>query len=391
LSHLTPDHFEGNQNCDRSQPPEETVAVAAAPVDAAPVEGVEPPAPADRSSSVSIRDVARSAGVSYQTVSRVINDSPNVSVAARTAVQEAIERLGFRPNRAARALAGGPVQSVTVFASNTTLYGYSAALEGIEEATREVGFQMGVRVVEEREETSRAAVEHALEPGSAVIVIAFDRAGAQALTWVPGGVPTVAMIQAPTALAPSRPSVWLDETTAAKRATAYLLSLGHETVHHLPIPSWPRATPRMEGWRAALEESGVVPPTPCNPGWTAQWGYEIGRELAETPEVTALLCGNDDMALGVLRAMQEAGRDVPGDISIVGFDDIPAARYLSPSLTTVRQDFKALGKVAFAHLLELSSSTRRMPAIATPIAELIIRESTGPPPGGRTGRTQAAQ
>jgi len=329
--------------------------------------------------------------VSYQTVSRVINDSPNVSATSRTAVQDAIDLLGFRPNRAARALAGGPVQSVTVFTSNTTLYGFSAALEGIEEATREVGFQMGVRVVEERAEASRAAVEHALEPGSSVIVIAFDRAGAQALTWVPREVPTVAMIQAPTALAPARSSVWLDETAAAKRATAYLLSLGHATVHHLPIPSWPRATPRMEGWRAALEESGVVPPEPLQPGWTAQWGYEIGRQLVGNPGVTALLCGNDDMALGVLRAMREAGCEVPGDISIVGFDDIPAARYLSPALTTVRQDFKALGKVAFAHLLELSNSSRRMPAIATPIAELIIRESTGPPLGSRAAGMQAAQ
>jgi len=147
----------------------------------------------------------------------------------------------------------------------------------------------------------------------------------------------------------------------------------------------------MEGWRAALEESGVVAPEPLQAGWTAQWGYEVGRELVDNPEVTALLCGNDDMALGVLRAMHEAGRDVPGDISIAGFDDIPAARYLSPSLTTVRQDVKALGKLAFAHLLELSSSTRRMPSIATPIAELIIRESTGPPPGPRKGRTEAAQ
>ncbi len=386
MSHFEQDDVPRSQNCDRSQTQDETVAVASATVESpspttdSATRSADSLTASDRPTSVSIRDVARSAGVSYQTVSRVINDSPNVSIAARTAVQEAIERLGFRPNRAARALAGGPVQSVTVFASNTTLYGFSAALEGIEEATREVGFQMGVRVVEEREETSRAAVEHALEPGSAVIVIAFDRAGAQALTWVPREVPTVAMIQAPTAVAPSRPSVWLDETAAAKRATSYLLSLGHETVHHLPIPSWPRSTPRMEGWRSALEESGVVAPEPFSPGWTAQWGYEIGRELATNRGVTALLCGNDDMALGALRALNEAGRDVPGDISIVGFDDIPAARYLSPSLTTVRQDFKALGKVAFARLLELSDSTRRMPAIATPIAELIIRESTGPPP-----------
>ena len=386
MSHLAPGNGFDAQNCDRSQTPEETLATGESLV-----ETVEKPSSGDRASSVSIRDVARSAGVSYQTVSRVINDSPNVSVAARTAVLEAIERLGFRPNRAARALAGGPVQSVTVFASNTTLYGFSAALEGIEEATREVGFQMGVRVVEEGADTSRAAVEHAIEPGSAVIVIAFDRAGAQALTWVPHDVPTVAMIQAPTVLAPARPSVWLDETAAAKRATAYLLSLGHETVHHLPIPSWPRATPRMEGWRAALEESGRVPPEPLEPGWTAQWGYEIGRQLVDNVQVTALLCGNDDMALGALRALQEGGREIPGDISIVGFDDIPAARYLRPALTTVRQDFKSLGMVAFARLLELSNSSRRMPAIATPIAELIIRESTGPPRGSRAGHAKTAQ
>jgi DNA-binding LacI/PurR family transcriptional regulator len=137
----------------------------------------------------------------------------------------------------------------------------------------------------------------------------------------------------------------------------------------------------MVGWRAALEEAGILPPEPFKPGWTAEWGYETARELVEDRSVTALLCGNDDMALGVLRAMREAGRSVPEDISVVGFDDIPSARFLSPALTTVRQDFKGLGKVAFARMLELANSNRRMPVIASPIAELIIRESTGPPPG----------
>ena len=141
------------------------------------------PAPAalkengDRSPSVSIRDVARAAGVSYQTVSRVINESSSVKNSTRESVLDAIARLGFRPNRAARALAGGPVQSVTVLTSNTSLYGQSAALEGIEEATREAGFAMGVRVIEHAALADvRDAVERALEPAGALIVIAFDRA-----------------------------------------------------------------------------------------------------------------------------------------------------------------------------------------------------------------------
>lgn len=341
----------------------------------------------DRSSAVSIRDVARAAGVSHQTVSRVINESPNVSGPTREAVLATIERLGFRPNRAARALAGGPVQSVTVLASNTTLYGFAAALEGIEEATREVGFGMGFRAMEELDPGDmRDAIERAIEPAGALIVIAYDRAGALALDCVPPEVPTVAMIPAPTGAAvPIRPSVWIDEFSAAKEATEYLLAFGHKTVHHLAIPNWSGAARRAEGWRAALEEVGVRAPEPLHGGWGAEWGYEAGCQLAEDPSVTAVLCGNDDIALGTMRAMQEAGRGVPADVSIIGFDDIPFARFFSPPLTTVRQDFKTLGKVCFAKLLELSNSSKTLPGLASPQARLIIRESAGPPLGGPSG------
>jgi len=325
--------------------------------------------------------------VSHQTVSRVINESPKVSAATREAVLATIARLGFRPNRAARALAGGPVQSVTVLCSNTSLYGFAAALEGIEEATREVGFGMGFRAVEALSPADmRDAVEHAIEPAGALIVIAFDRVGALALECVPPEVPTVAMIQAPTgATVPTGPSVWIDEFSAAKEATEYLLAFGHKTVHHLPIPSWSGPARRMEGWRAALKEAGVRAPEPPRGGWTSEWGYETGCQLAKDPTVTAVLCGNDDIALGTMRAMHEAGRGVPADVSIIGFDDIPNARFFSPPLTTVRQDFKTLGKVCFAKLLGLSSSSRTVPELASPQAQLIIRESVGPPPGGSTG------
>ena len=125
----------------------------------------------------SIRDVAAAAGVSYQTVSRVINSHPSVRESTRKHVLATIDNLGFRPNRAARALAGGPIQSVTVLVPNTTLYGYTAALQGIEEAARTAGFSVGVRVVESAvpEEVSNA-VARAIEPGGALIVIAYDEA-----------------------------------------------------------------------------------------------------------------------------------------------------------------------------------------------------------------------
>lgn len=356
------------------------------------------PAPAalkqksDRSPSVSIRDVARAAGVSYQTVSRVINESPSVKSSTRATVLDAIARLGFRPNRAARALAGGPVQSVTVLVSNTSLYGYAAALEGIEEATREAGFGMGVRVVESVTPADvRDAVERALEPAGALIVIAFDRPGVAALACVPPEVPAVAMIPAPTKdEPPTRPSVWIDEYAAAMEATRYLLDLGHNTVHHLSIPNWTGTTRRMSGWRSALEEARIPVPKPLHGGWGADWGYEAGQRLARDPEVTAVLCGNDDIALGVMRAMHEARRSIPGEVSIVGFDDVPFARFYTPALTTVRQDFKALGRICFAKLVSLVGPSRPRERLEHPEARLVIRESAGPPPGALRGPPKRA-
>jgi len=182
---------------------------------------------------------------------------------------------------------------------------------------------------------------------------------------------------------PTRPSVWIDEYRAAKDATYYLLALGHKTVHHLSIPTWTGTTRRMSGWWSALEEAGVPVPEPMFAGWTAEWGYEAGKSLAKDPKVTAVLCGNDDVALGTMRAMHEAARPVPAEVSIVGFDDVPLARFYSPALTTVRQDFKMLGKVCFAKLLSglnPNPAVRGQP-LTYPEAQLVVRESAGPPPG----------
>lgn len=321
--------------------------------------------------------------MSYQTVSRVINGSPNVKGSTREHVLATIARLGYRPNRMARALAGGPVLAVTVLTSNTTLYGQRSVIQGIEEAARAADFAMGVRVFETDEPAAvRDAVDRSIERGGSLIVVAFDRAGRQALDAVPSGVPMVGIVETPVGdEGEGKPWVWIDDRRAAAEATAYLLGLGHRTVHYVSIPPTSDMTPqRLAGWRSALERAGVPVPEPVQAGWHPRSGYEAGRALAADPDVTAVLCGNDDLALGVIRAMREAGRAVPGSVSVVGFDDIPQAGFLTPALTTVRLDFTDLGRASFALLREQTGAAQ--PDRPRPGPELTVRESSGPPPGG---------
>jgi DNA-binding LacI/PurR family transcriptional regulator len=348
-----------------------------------PAEGAATAAPSGAARSqrpVSIRDVAAAASVSYQTVSRVINNHPSVKESTRAAVLAAISDLGFRPNRAARSLAGGRVNAVTVLTSDTTRYGYAASLQGIEEAARAAGFAMGIQVLEAGGQITDA-VQRATEPGTALIVMAYDRAGTRALAAVPAGVPVAAAVETPSGRqAEGKPWVWLDDRQAARQATQYLLSLGHRTVHYVPIPASTGTSPRLAGWRTGLQQAGAPVPEPPAGGWTAEAGYRAGRELAADPAVTAVLCGNDDVAVGVLRAMAEAGRPVPGSVSVVGFDDTPVSAYLTPGLTTVRLDWVALGRACFA-LLHSLVGPQATAAVAPPEPELVVRESAGPPAG----------
>jgi DNA-binding LacI/PurR family transcriptional regulator len=338
---------------------------------------------------VSIRDVAHRAGVSYQTVSRVINGHPAVRESTRERVLASIAELGFRPNRTARALASGQVRAVTVLTSNTTRYGYAATLQGIEEAARAARFSVGICVLDSPESGAvRAMVEAACDPtAGAVIVIAFDLAGVRALRMVPPGVSVVAAVEASEGKTRhAYPCAWLDDRAAATAATRYLLELGHETVHYVAIPSSTGASDRTNGWRSALEEAGAAVPDPIPGGWSPRSGYEAGRRLAVDQQVTAVLCGNDDLALGVLRAMREAGRAVPESVSVAGFDDAPQSAFYAPALTTVRLDFVGLGRDCFQLLrIQHDPLAPEQPRTACQ-PELIIRDSTAPPAAaGREG------
>jgi DNA-binding LacI/PurR family transcriptional regulator len=332
----------------------------------------------------SIWDVARAAGVSHQTVSRVINGNTSVRESTRRLVLDAIAELGFRPNRAAQALAGGPVRAVTVLTADTSRFGPEMTLRGIEEEARRAGYAVGISVLEpEAARTAADVVGRVTQAGNAVAVIAFDAAGARALRLLPPEFPVVAVVELPEGgrLVPHRPQVWTDDRAAAAEATSYLLDLGHRTVHHVAIPS--STSPvgqRARGWQDALRAAGRPVPELVEAGWSPYSGYQTALKLLGDPAVTAILCGNDDLALGVLRAARETDRAVPQSLSVIGFDDAPQSAFLAPALTTVRLDFTGLGRACFGLLRRLLEPEGDSAPVCWEQPRLIVRESSGPPP-----------
>lgn len=340
---------------------------------------------AARPRSSSIRDVARIAGVSHQTVSRVINRHPKVSTTTRERVQQVIDELGFRPNASARALANGDTQAVTVLMSDTTRYGYLATLTGIEEAARASSFSVGIVVIESGSSSHvRAAIENAIDTGGALVVVAFDKVGQLALREVPDRIPMAAAVESPASAPPAgAPWRWIDDEAAARDATRYLLELGHRMVHYVALPSTTRSSRRTAGWRSALRRAGLEPPEPVQACWGARSGYEAGLALSQDRSVSAILCGNDELALGVLSALHQQRRKVPAEVSVAGFDDEPQSAYYTPALTTTNLDFVALGRACFAAVTQRLGGERVSPhPVGTP--ELVVRKSTGAPRRARS-------
>jgi len=220
-----------------------------------------------------------------------------------------------------------------------------------------------------------SAVERLRDQGvDGILVIAPQDSATQALLHLPEDVPVVAAEAGPDE---SVPLVAVDQVAGAQLATAHLLELGHTTVWHISGPAdWLEAQDRMNGGRTTLEAAGATAPRVLIGDWSARSGHELGKELAANPDVSAVFVANDQMALGVLRALHEAGRRIPGDISVVGFDDIPEAEYFTPPLTTVRQNFNEMGRRSLLLLLEQIESGVREPRRETVPPELIVRASS---------------
>jgi DNA-binding LacI/PurR family transcriptional regulator len=325
-------------------------------------------------------DVARLAGVSHQTVSRVLNEHKNVSEQTRLKVRAAIAELGYRPDRAARALVTGTSQVIGVVTQNSSLYGPASMLTAFEEAAQATGFAVNVGSVRSLDERSISdAVERHLDQRVAgLVVIAPVASAGPALASLRADVPLVTIDGDPER---SSTLVTVDQVAGARAATRHLLEAGHQTVWHISGPSdWFDAAGRVRGWEAALTEAGVEIPPLLTGDWSAGSGYRNGQLLARLPDVTAVFTANDHIALGLLRALNEHGRRVPADVSIVGFDDVPEAAYFTPPLTTVRPDFAAVATATLELLMtQIESGTSQIGTRRTIAPMLVSRESVAAP------------
>lgn len=329
-------------------------------------------------------DVGRLAGVSHQTVSRVINGSRHVSPRTRERVLAAMRELGYRPNSVARALATGRTRTVGVVSFDTTLYGPASTLFGIERAAHEAGYLIMVASLPTLDRGAvLAAIDRLRTQGvDGVLVIVSEQESAEALMHAPLDVPLVAVEAGPER---GIPVVAVDQQRGAELATRHLLDLGHETVHHITGPLGSiESQQRAGGWQAVLRAAGAPRPEPLIGDWTARAGYDLGRRLTRDRSVTAVFASCDQMALGVLRALHEAGRRIPEDVSVVGFDDLPESSYFTPPLTTVRQDFAEVGSRSLRVLvraIETVAAGERPPQGSLVPPELVVRGSTGTPGG----------
>ena len=330
-------------------------------------------------------DVARLAGVSSQTVSRVSNGHPSVIASTREQVMAAMQQLDYRPNSAARALKWGEFHTLGVILFTLATTGNSRTVEAIamEAARREYATTLmpvaaptqdavfgaftrleelavdGIIVIMEVHLLDRAEVR--LPPGVHVVVVDSD-AGARYTV------------------------VDTDQAEGARQATRHLLELGHRTVWHIAGPEESFAAERRAAaWRSTLEAAGRRVPRLLHGDWSAESGYRAGLTLADDPACTAVFAANDQMALGLLRALHEKGRAVPGEVSVVGFDDLPDAESFFPPLTTVHQDFAEVGRRCVdAVLRQIQAEPRRRPSHGTTLVptRLVVRASTAAPPRG---------
>jgi DNA-binding LacI/PurR family transcriptional regulator len=323
-----------------------------------------------------LSDVAKAAGVSVPTVSRVLTSSKYVAPELRERVMKAVSDLEYRPNSAARATRSGKRSMVAVLTGATSNYGYAKTIEGIELAARKAGLSVIIAVVESDSEPAvNAAIDLVLsQPVAGVIILEFDRPGLAAVKAFPSSVPMV-VAGGGTRRSGANPSALLDERSAGRDATEYLLSLGHKTVHHVAVPTMGKHSGRTQGWKSALTAAGAPVPPVLHATWEPASGYRLGLDLADQDDVTAIFCGNDDVAIGVISALLDRGRRVPEDVSVMGFDDQPHVALWRPSLTTVRQDFGDLGARAFQLLsAAVEGADGSSSSIVKP--ELVLRNST---------------
>jgi len=326
-------------------------------------------------------DVAREAGVSHITVSRVINGHPSVRPETRTRVEAAIQKLGYRRNSVARALKSRRSSTIGVVIVGSDLFELPRILLGVETAAKQTGYwvslasRQGESTTGDLMETLQRLTDQSVE---AIAVVADRPDAVEALSRLSIGVP-VAVVMSGSVPNPDLGFVEVDQELGARLAVRHLLDLGHRDIAHLTgaLRTFD-ARARVEGWQAELATAGAEGAL-LEGDFSAESGFRLARELCagETPLPTAVFAGNDQMAMGALAAFAERGVKVPQDVSVVGFDDMKGAGYLVPALTTVRQDFTHLGSSAIELLVDMLGGEPPQRRRLTP--QLVVRRSTAVP------------
>lgn len=344
---------------------------------------------------VTIKEVAHEAGVSTQTVSRVINDRPDVALETRQRVQATIDRLGYQPSHLARSLSQGRSCTLGVVSSGLQHYGPSRTLSGIEKEADKWGYSLLLSLIHQfgahdSEKLLRDMFSHHVDG----IIWAQPEIGGNR-EWLqreslPLSVPIVFLSMRPH---PDMPVVAVDNRRGGRLATDHLLQQGRRAIGIITGPlTWWEARQRRLGWHEALERAGgaVDDDLVVEGDWRPASGERgLQRLLAQRPDIDAVFVCNDQMALGALQAARELGRRVPDDLAVVGFDDIPEAAYFYPPLSTIRQDVVELGRRAVAELrraVDARNEGRAAPPPETVLLapQLIVRASSvmsGPPAG----------
>jgi DNA-binding LacI/PurR family transcriptional regulator len=324
-------------------------------------------------------DVARLAGVSQKTVSRVMNDEAHVKEDVRLRVLAAARELGYRRNSLARALNSGRSNRIGVVSLGSALFGPSSMLVAIERAARSTGFSLSVVHTFEGDPGGvSGAIESVLDQGlEGIVLLCEPDEGTAPITL---DVPALTFERFPGLSAPSVITAGVRGDLAAYAATRYLISVGHTQIRHLAGPRrfW-SARDRRAGWARAMEEAALPMAQPIQGDWSPSSGYNAGHKLALDHDMTAVFSANDDMAIGLIRALAEQGRLVPQDVSVIGFDDIPSAAYLNPPLSTLAQEFDSIAVRGLRKLIaRITDPDEPDAGYADELhpVRLVIREST---------------
>jgi DNA-binding LacI/PurR family transcriptional regulator len=329
----------------------------------------------ERARLPSIRDVARLAGVSHQTVSRVLNDHPSIRPETKKRVQDAIAVLDYKPNLAARALVTSRSRTIGILSATIGEFGPTSSIASIEDAARVEGYSV---TTVNLPATTPEAIGDAIrqlgrEQVSGIVVLAPQVRVFNVLRGMAVGVPFVSL---QTASGSDGFSLSADQVAGARAVTEHLISLGHSDIVHLAGPQdWIEAESRMRGYLDALREADLPTFPPIRGDWTADFGHFAGTELARRRDFTAVFAANDLMAIGLMHGFRDAGIEVPRQVSVVGFDDIPVAAHVWPPLTTVHQDFPSLGRRA-VHILLAQIRGEDVPEFGPAVPQLRLRSSS---------------